>query len=59
MELACLKRSFSFLESQGLVVDLLVTDRHVQGKAFMKKETPNVRHEFDVWHVAKGTVFLC
>ncbi|XP_040065676.1 uncharacterized protein LOC8030003 isoform X2 [Ixodes scapularis] len=54
MELAGLKRSFSFLESQGLVVDLLVTDRHVQGKAFMKKEKPNVRHEFDVWHVAKG-----
>lgn len=45
MELAGLKRSFSFLESQGLVVDLLVTDRHVQGKAFMKKEKPNVRHE--------------
>ncbi|CAN8005572.1 unnamed protein product, partial [Ixodes pacificus] len=54
MELEGLKRSLSFLEAKGLTVELLITDRHVQGKAFMKKEKPEIRHEFDVWHVSKG-----
>ncbi|CAN7948784.1 unnamed protein product, partial [Ixodes hexagonus] len=54
MELEGLKRSLSFLEAKGTTVELLITDRHVQGKAFMKKEKPDIRHEFDVWHVSKG-----
>lgn len=58
MELEGLKRSLSFLEAKGLTAELLITDRHVQGKAFMKKEKPEIRHEFDMWHVSKGTVCL-
>ncbi|CAN7940838.1 unnamed protein product [Ixodes hexagonus] len=37
MELAGLKRGLSFLESRGIAVELLLTDRHVQAKAFIKK----------------------
>lgn len=32
----------------------LVTDRHPKIKAYMKKERTDIKHWFDVWHVAKG-----
>lgn len=32
----------------------LVTDRHSQVKAFMKRDRPDVIHWFDCWHIAKG-----
>ncbi|KAM7308428.1 uncharacterized protein ISCGN_012062 [Ixodes scapularis] len=54
MELAGLKKALIFLDSHGVTVKLLVTDRHVQAKAFMRKEMPHIVHEFDVWHVGKG-----
>ncbi|KAG0443476.1 hypothetical protein HPB47_014873 [Ixodes persulcatus] len=54
MELAGLKKALIFLDSHGVTVELLVTDRHVQAKAFMRKEMPHIVHEFDVWHVGKG-----
>lgn len=56
MELAGLKKALIFLDSHGVTVELLVTDRHVQAKAFMRKEMPHIVHEFDVWHVGKGAI---
>lgn len=56
MELAGLKKALIFLDSHGVTVKLLVTDRHVQAKAFMRKEMPHIVHEFDVWHVGKGAI---
>ena len=38
---------------KSLISDL-VTERHSQIKAYMKKERTDINHWFDVWHVAKG-----
>lgn len=46
----CLAR----LETEEIEVSHLVTDRHIQVKAYMKSEQPQIVHKFDVWHVAKG-----
>ncbi|XP_077564701.1 uncharacterized protein LOC144180190 [Haemaphysalis longicornis] len=54
MELEGLKRSLMFLEDHGVAVELIVTDRHAQIKCFLRKEKQSIRHEFDVWHWAKG-----
>ncbi|KAK8775734.1 hypothetical protein V5799_030919 [Amblyomma americanum] len=54
MELEDLKRGLQFLENQGITVKALVTDRHIQIKAHMRRERPGIQHKFDVWHVAKG-----
>ncbi|KAH9366775.1 hypothetical protein HPB48_009596 [Haemaphysalis longicornis] len=54
MELEGLKRSLMFLEDHGVAVELIVTDRHAQIKCLLRKEKQSIRHEFDVWHVAKA-----
>lgn len=54
MELEGLKRCLAFLERNGVEVAVLVTDRHVQIKCFLRREKSSTRHEFDVWHVAKS-----
>ncbi|KAH9383983.1 hypothetical protein HPB48_025960 [Haemaphysalis longicornis] len=56
MELEGLKRALAFLEQNGVEVAVLVTDRHVQIKCFLRREKSNIKHEFDAWHVAKGYV---
>ena len=37
-------------------VDLVTTDRHVQVRAYMKKNRPDINLQFDIWHVVKGAV---
>ena len=32
----------------------LTTDRHIQIRAFLKKEYPDILHQFDVWHFGKS-----
>ncbi|CAN7990177.1 unnamed protein product [Ixodes hexagonus] len=54
METEGLERSLQYLDTQDMSVDLLVTDRHSEGKAMMKKHHPDIKHRFDVWHAAKG-----
>lgn len=54
MELEGLKRCLAKLETEEIEVSHLVTDRHSQVKAYMKREQPQIVHMFDVWHVAKG-----
>ena len=49
-----LHRAFKFLEQQNLNVEVLVTDRHLQINKWMRETYPEVKHYFDVWHVAKG-----
>ena len=48
--IGCLKE----VEEEGVVISDLVTDRHSQVKAYMKKERTYVNQRFDMWHVAKG-----
>ena len=54
MELESLKRQISYLESNKIKIQKLVTDRHVQVSAYTANEKPDIEHAYDVWHVAKG-----
>ncbi|XP_064475667.1 uncharacterized protein LOC135389560 [Ornithodoros turicata] len=54
MEREGLERALTFLNQQDVSISMLVTDRHTEVKAFMKRTYPTIRHRFDVWHVAKG-----
>lgn len=37
-----------------VTVSTLTTDRHVQIRVFMRKEHPEINHQFDVWHFGKS-----
>ena len=54
MELEGLKCRLDHLEGENVKIAKLGTDRHAQVRAHMKKERPNIKHNFDVWHVAKS-----
>ncbi|KAJ8301015.1 hypothetical protein KUTeg_022534 [Tegillarca granosa] len=54
MELEGLKRGLQYLDNENVKVQEIVTDRHSQVKKFMKSDRPNIKHYFDVWHMAKG-----
>ena len=53
-----LTRGIKFLESQALVKNTVVSDRHVQIRKWVKENLPHTQHYFDIWHVAKGTSFI-
>ena len=55
MEKEGLNCCLNFLEHHDLDVDVLVTDRHKQINKWLREEHPDVKHYYDVWHVAKGT----
>ncbi|CAN7974930.1 unnamed protein product [Ixodes persulcatus] len=54
MELEGLDRSLTYFAKEDLTVDVIVTDRHVQVSAYMKREYPLIQHRFDLCHVSKG-----
>ncbi|KAM9327706.1 uncharacterized protein KZ484_019184 [Pholidichthys leucotaenia] len=49
-------RSMVLLAEHGLAVDSIITDRHPQIQKYMSENMPDVRHYYDVWHVAKGFI---
>lgn len=59
MEKEGLKWSLDKLESCGLVVDYIVTDRHPQIQKYLRER--NITQYYDVWHFEKGknqSIFL-
>ncbi|XP_028444628.1 uncharacterized protein LOC114562455 [Perca flavescens] len=52
MEKEDLTRSLALLESRGVKLDCIVTDRHPQVQKFLRER--NITHYYDVWHMAKG-----
>ncbi|CAN7988425.1 unnamed protein product, partial [Ixodes pacificus] len=54
MELEGLDRSLTYFAKEDLTVEVIVTDRHMQVSAYMKREHPLIQHRFDLWHVNKG-----
>ncbi len=44
------------MDDEGIVVDTMITDRHRQIAKFLREECPEIRHLYDVWHIAKGMV---
>ena len=55
MVLEGLKRCLQHVQSRGVDIVRVVTDRHTQVKKYVHEEHPNKSHDFDVWHVGKGT----
>ncbi|KAL1477584.1 hypothetical protein MTO96_035623, partial [Rhipicephalus appendiculatus] len=49
-----LQRALDYLTEQEVVISSLVTDRHSEIKAFLKKYYPYIKHLFDLWHIGKG-----
>ena len=56
MELESLKRQLSYLKA-NIDVKKLVTDRHVQVTSYMANEKTEIKHSYDVWHLAKGIFY--
>lgn len=42
------------LDNDKLNVSVLATDRHLMIGSIMKKDHPEIDHQFDVWHVSKN-----
>ena len=55
MEKIGLVRCLDFLREQGSTVSTLITDRHMGIQKYMREEESDIKHFYDVWHVAKGT----
>ena len=53
VELEGLKRCLDHLQEEQVVIKL-ATDRHVQVRVRMKRERPQIKHNFDIWHLAKS-----
>jgi hypothetical protein len=54
MEVVGFERCLQQLLDSGFTVDVVATDRHVQVRSLLRKKYPLIRHQFDVWHVAKS-----
>lgn len=54
LEKACFQKGLQFLFEKGLHVVEVVTDAHVQVEALMKKDYPEIKHSFDIWHGSKN-----
>lgn len=48
-------RSITNIESKGLKIETVVSDRHLQIQKHVRENMPNTTHNYDVWHVAKST----
>lgn len=54
MEKEGFKQCLDKLMSNGVAVDLIATDRHSGIRATLKKDHPQIDHQFDVRHLAKS-----
>ena len=41
-------------DETGIKIKSITTDRHVQIRAYMKKQRRDISHQFDIWHVSKS-----
>lgn len=58
MELEGLMQSLEFLEDRGVITSSITTDWHSSVRKYLHQTRPHMVHWFDVWHVAKGELFL-
>ena len=59
MEKEGLIRCVTFLQQSGFTISKIVTDRHKQIGKWIREALPSVKHEYDVWHVAKSEHIAC
>ena len=51
-------RAVRVISDDGLNIAQLVTDRHKQNTAWIKRNLPETAHYFDIWHVSKGMMLF-
>ena len=54
LELAGLKSLLTSLEPRNVTISSLTTERHRQVRAYLKKEKPNINHQFGLWHIGEN-----
>ena len=54
MEHEGLVRALHFLAEKQIQVSTVVTDCHKQISEYLRTEHPDIVHQYDVWHIAKG-----
>ena len=54
MEKEGLHRVIQSLREQDLSISALVTDRHKQINRWLRECHQEIKHYYDVWHIAKG-----
>lgn len=52
-------RAVKVLTDSGPSIAELITDRHKQNTAWIKRNLLNTTHYLDIWHVPKGTCTMC
>lgn len=58
MELEGLRRGLRILHDAGVIVQGIVTDRHMQIAKFLRETYQQIDHRYDVWHIAKGNHYI-
>ena len=54
MEHEGLVRAVNVISDARLKIAQLITDRHRQNTAWIKRQLPDTALYFDIWHVSKG-----
>ncbi|KAG0432298.1 hypothetical protein HPB47_020988 [Ixodes persulcatus] len=54
MELHGCAKGLTLFKKEDVMVEALVTDRHLGIKGHMRTKEPQTHHYFDTWHIAKG-----
>ena len=54
MEKEGLIRCVTIQQQSGFTISKIMTDRQKQIGKWIREELPSVKHEYDVWYVAKG-----
>lgn len=54
LEKACFVKGLQFLLQNDIQVIEVITDEHLQISALMKKDYPQIKHSYDVWHGTKN-----
>ncbi|XP_050399974.1 uncharacterized protein LOC126817165 [Patella vulgata] len=55
MEKEGLRQCLTTLDER-LNINVLATDRHIQVGCMLRKDYPNIIHQYDVWHVSKSLI---
>ena len=59
MEFLAFQRCMEFLFGKNLNMTTFITDRHMSIQKHMRKQLPEVKHYFDLWHLKKSKLMIC
>ena len=54
MEPLGMRRGLASLQSQGVPISILTTDRSTSIRKIMREDFPTINHQVDPWHCSKG-----